>query len=127
MIRLLRRFTLLLVCAVACLAQSGTVTVTPLPDIVGASTTIQLAGSGACKFVIFIAWSTNTGTIRIGDSTTSSTKGATLPPGSGLMLPAIPQPYGAVSSGQQLYDMTKIYYWVLGGGTPDKLTILYGQ
>jgi hypothetical protein len=124
MIRLLRRFTLLLVCAVACLAQSGTVTVTPLPDVVGASTTTQLASSGSCKFVIIIAWPTNTGTVRVGDSTTTSSKGATLPPGSGLMLPALPSFLGQVSSGQQSYDMTKIYFWI---ATSDKISVLYGN
>lgn len=110
----MRRILSILALAVALCAQTQIVTVT---DIAGDSATHQVSASGVVRWVQFVAPSTNSGTVRVGDSNVTSTRGTPLAAGGGMMYPVLP-------SQQPGYALSQIYYFVATG---DKLSISWAK
>jgi hypothetical protein len=99
------------------------VTPTGNSDITGNSATHAVASSGQARWVQFIAPSTNTSTVRIGGSNTSSTVGVPMAPGSSLFYPPIPVDLGQPVPSNNYYDLSSIYYYAV---TNDKINISWG-
>lgn len=97
--------------------QSGVVAPTSYPEITGDAATHQLATSGTCRTVQIIAPSGNGAVVRIGDSTTSSSKGLPVAAGAGLFLPPLDSDQRE-SIQQHLYNLSALYYYAASG---DKL------
>ncbi len=109
--------------ATALLMAQGTLKVTTLADITGNSTTVQLQTSGSARWVLFVAPSTNSAVIRIGDSATGATRGAPVAAGGGLLFPPVAAD-SRESATQHLYNLANIYYYVT---TSDKVSIQWGN
>jgi hypothetical protein len=105
-----RRFLLLQLLVVALLCATTTTT-----DITPNGTATPIASSGTARWVQIIADPNNSAAIRVGDFRASSTAGARLAPGGGLMLP----PQG------QNYTLAYIYVW--GAAGTDKVSVLWGD
>jgi hypothetical protein len=102
---------LLIAFAVVGGAQATFITVT---DITGDSATHPLATSGNARWVQIIAGSGNGSVVRVGDSSTSATRGLPLAPGGGLFLPVLP--------GGLNYKLSAIYYYAVSG---DSLSVMW--
>lgn len=109
-----RLFLLFAVCALA-LAQS-TLIIFPLNDITGAGTTVALSTSGTARFCQLNPLSTNAAVIRLGDSTTSVSRGVALAPGSGQFIPPSP----GQNSAAPLFQLSMVYVYIATG---DKLSV----
>lgn len=105
----------------ALLCAQGTVRITTLADVTGASTTVQVISTGSARWVLFIAPSTNSAAIRIGDSNTGASRGAVMAAGGGLFYPPIPP---ESPSTLHLYNLANIYHYVTTG---DKVSISWGN
>lgn len=82
-----------------------------LADIAGAGTTVQLATTNAtARWIDFVV--TGTGTVRVGDSTTTSTKGIPISAGSAYTTPAMYEVNGAPP-----YSLAAFYAYVPAGAT----------
>lgn len=103
-----RTLTLLLLLGTLLLAV-GTTT-----DITGSGAAVQIASSGTARWVQIIADPGNANPIRVGDAQVSSTRGARIAAGGGLMLP----PQG------QSYGLQYIYVYAASG---DKVSVLWGD
>ncbi|HET9304862.1 MAG TPA: hypothetical protein VFO46_02435 [Candidatus Sulfotelmatobacter sp.] len=74
-----------------------------------------LATATKCKWLQIQAGLNNSGTVRYGDSSTSSTVGLQATKGAGLLF----RPIAEIS---EFYDLSQIYAWVATG---DVLDVLY--
>ena len=83
-------------------------TITPLADLVGANSAVPLASAGIARQVM-LTIATGTGSVRIGDSTVSSSKGASVPT-TGLILTFSPF-LG------ETYSLNQIYAYIPTGTT----------
>jgi hypothetical protein len=107
---MMRRFNFVLAVAlftVSTFAQSG-VPLKPFtyPDVTGASTTTQLSATGGCTAIQLLAPTTNTSTVRWGDSSTSSTRGGVIAAGAGQFIPP---------NGANYYPLSSLYVYVATG------------
>ena len=93
-----------------------TMSVYTIPEIAGDGNTHVITPSDTARLIQFIAPAGNTNVVRIGDSTTTSSKGLPLAPGSGFTLPIPPL--------QIMWGTATIYYNVQSG---DKLDIMYAR
>ena len=89
-------------------------TVTTRTEISGTSAAVPIASSGVAVWVQVIADPNNANAVRLGDSTVSTTVGARVAPGGGLMLPY---------KGDQ-YSLAQIYVYVVTG---DKVSVLWAN
>lgn len=106
-----------------CWAQGPSAKPTSLADITGDSATHQLQSSGSAKWVLIIPLAANAAKVRIGDSSTSVSRGVELAPGGGFFMP--PLPIDTRQSVQQhRYDLSTIYYYVVTG---DKISVVWGN
>ena len=112
----------LLILAVVLLACAQ-VSLTTVTDVTGDAGTHQLQATGTAKWVLVIAPTTNSATVRIGDQNTSVSRGAAVAAGAGLMLPPIP-PSSTLAAKDQVYGLSSIYYYAAVG---DKLSIVWGN
>jgi hypothetical protein len=87
-------------------------------DISGDGANHQIASSGICVSIQFIAPNTNSNVVRVGDSSISATQGAPIAPGAGLYLPKM----GTTANDR--YPLSIWYYRIAVG---DKLSILCGN
>jgi hypothetical protein len=76
-------------------------------DITGTNAAVQVATSGTARWVQFVAAAANTAPVRVGPSTVTSTSGASVAPGGGLMLPY---------KGDN-YQLPNLYVYVATGDT----------
>lgn len=97
--------------------QSGIVAPVSYPEITGDAATHQLATSGTCRAIQIIAPSGNAAVVRIGDSTTSATKGLPVAAGGGLFMPPLDSDQRE-SVQQHLYNLSAFYYYA---ASSDKL------
>lgn len=82
-----------------------------LADIVGANTTVQISATNITgRWVDFVV--TGTGTVRIGDSTTTSSRGLPVPTGSGYSTPPMND-----QAGSPAYSLASFYAYVPTGAT----------
>lgn len=75
-----------------------------------------VATSGVARWVQFVAPSTNSVAIRIGDSNTGASRGIPIAAGGGYMMP--------FTQGAPGYDLTKIYYYCTAS---DKVDISWAK
>lgn len=105
----MKKLLLTLIVAGLCFAQG--VAISTAPDITGsASTVVLLSTHRYARTIQIVAPTTNTSAIRWGDTSTTSTRGAVIPPGNGQFFPQIGLPY----------DLNTIYVYVASG---DKVSI----
>ena len=83
-------------------------------EITGTGAAVQVASSGAARWVQVIADPGNTSSVRVGDSTVNTTSGAKVAAGGGLLLP-----YQNAN-----YTLASIYVYVANG---DKVSVLWGD
>lgn len=57
------------------------------PDIVGNGSAIQLASSGSARWIMIVADANNVNPVRVGGPNVSSSVGAKLAPGYGMLMP----------------------------------------
>ena len=119
----MRKAISLLFTATALLMAQGALTVTTLSDITGNSSTVQVASSGTARWVLFVAPSTNSAVIRIGDSATGAARGAPVAAGGGLLYPPVAADTRE-STSAKLYNLANLYYYVTTG---DKVSIQWGR
>jgi hypothetical protein len=82
-----------------------------LTDIVGAGTTVQISSTNVtARWIDFVV--TGSGTVRIGDSLTTATRGLPVPTGSGYTTPAMIEIGGAPP-----YSLAGFYAYVPAGAT----------
>lgn len=89
----------------------------PLSDITGSGATVHLSASGTARFCQLIALPANASAIRVGDSTTTISRGAAIAPGGGQFIPPSPGP-----SGQQapVFQLSGTYVYIANS---DVLTV----
>lgn len=92
------------------IAQSGIVAPISYPEITGDASAHQIATTGSCRTVQIIAPSGNAAVVRIGDSTTTSSKGLPVAAGAGLFLPPLDSDQRE-SVQQHFYNLSAIYYY----------------
>lgn len=101
-----------------CIAVIGQVAKpTSYVEVTGDAATHQLAASGTCRIIQFIMPAGNGAVVRLGDSTTSISKGLPLAAGSGYTLQPLPSD-ARVGVDQRYYDLSTWYYYAATG---DKL------
>lgn len=91
---------------------------TSYAEITGDSSPHQLASTGTCRSIQFIMPTANTAAVRIGDSTTSSTKGVPIAAGAGLFLPPLTLDTRG-GADQRYYDLSALYYYAVTGDKVD--------
>src|SRR6476620_11680954 len=69
-------------------AAQGSISVRTLADITGDGSTHALSTFGTARWVQIIAPSGNSAAVRIGDSNASSSRGAPIAAGGGILMPA---------------------------------------
>lgn len=106
---------LVLCCLGAGLAQ--TAKPTSYAEITGDAATHTFAASGVCKAIQIILPAGNSAVVRVGDSTTSVSKGLPLAAGSGLWL--APLTSGKGGQEQQYYSLADLYYYAATGDKVD--------
>ena len=121
--KVIRWSSLALIFAATLVGQQGQIGITTLATITGDAATHQLQTSGSARWVQFITASGNAAAMRIGSSNTSSTRGLPIAAGGGFMLPPIPKD-STESGGSQLYDLSKIYYYL---ATSDTVSVAWGN
>lgn len=96
--------------------------VVPIADISGTGTAVQVSSTqgAVALWVQFVAPSTNSSVVRVGDVTVSGTTGVPVAPGGGYFLPAINYTSGPPTK----YDLSTLYVIVQSG---DKLSVEYGK
>jgi hypothetical protein len=102
--------------AVCFLLSAQTRVNSPNDDIAGDGTPHAI-GTGAAKWIQIVAPSTNVSAVRWGDSSISNTRGGTIAPGGGQMLPFRPMT-------SDRYDLSQVYYRVAVG---DKVSITWAN
>ena len=110
---------LFLLCSLA-LGQTVTATIISAADITGNGASHVLQASVSARWVQIINVTGNSAVVRIGDSSVSSTRGAAIAVGGGLMLPPIP----STSSTAMYYNLGTIYYYAANG---DKISLIWGK
>lgn len=93
--------------------QAQNVPIASLEDIACDGSAHAINSSSGSRWLQIIALSTNTGTIRIGDSNVSATRGAPVAPGGGLFL----------SLGNGI-AINSVYYYCTAS---DKLSVIWGN
>jgi hypothetical protein len=94
------------------------ITITTSADLTGNAGTQQVSASATtCRFVQFVALSTNTAVIRAGDSNVSSTRGVPLAAGGAWNTPAS-------SNVNFVYALNSFYFYAASG---DKLSVTCGN
>lgn len=104
-------------------AQTGVAVISCAADITGDAAAHQLVASGSARWIQFIAPAANGAVVRIGDSTTSVSRGLPVAAGGGLMLPALPVET-RLSLQDHFYSLAGIYYYA---GSGDKLSYCYAK
>lgn len=115
---------LLLLLPVVSSTQSNSTIVAPttLADITGTGAPVQVQSSGTARWVLFIALSTNAASVRVGDSNVSTSRGAPVAAGGGLLYPTITTQVG--DQKQPLYNLSAIYVYIANG---DKVAIQWAN
>lgn len=106
-----------LICRIPKAQAQAPFTIVTFTDITGTGANVQLASSGTCKWIQFIAPTANTNNTRVGDINISTTRGAYMAPGSGFAF--LPSPSGA-----GVYSLSTVYTLVQAG---DKLSVTCGN
>lgn len=109
----MRLAVLLLLLAFGLWAQ--TLIVSPA-EITGDSTAHAVSTAGVARWIQFVAPSTNSFAVRVGDSNTGSARGIPIAAGGGYMMPYLQSAPG--------YDLTKIYYYA---STGDKVNVSWAK
>ena len=109
-----RLLLLLALCALA-FGQS-TLIIYPLSDITGTGATVALSNSGTARFCQLNPLSTNSAVIRLGDATTSISRGVALAAGSGMFIPPSP----GQNSAAPIFQLNAVYVYIANG---DKLSV----
>ncbi len=104
----MKRILLLLISLGLLFAQVPVVTIA---DIAGDGANHAIAAAGTAMWITFVAPTTNTNVVRVGDSNISATQGTPVAPGAGLHYPP-----------PLSYPLSQTYYRIASG---DKLTIVY--
>lgn len=114
----MKLFLLVLCCLGVAFAQ--TAKPTAYPEATGDAATHQFATSGSCRAIQIIVPVGNSAVIRLGDSTTSVSKGIPMAAGSGLFL--APLTTNAKQGNDQVYySLSDLYYYAATG---DKVNFL---
>jgi hypothetical protein len=99
-------------------AQTTSVGIGTLADITGNGATHQVSATvQGARWIKFSCLTGNSAPIRIGDSNTSSSRGAACAAGSVMEFPPLHAP-------PYSYDLSKVYYYAANS---DKLTVTYGK
>lgn len=99
------------------LAATAGITPTSMADIAGDGAAHAIAASGSARMIIFACPSTNTSSVRIGDSTITTSIGLPCAPGGSVTLPAM-TPKASVED--TTYPLSSWFYLIQSG---DKLSI----
>lgn len=102
---------------------TGAIALTTLADVTGDGSAHAVSSAIPVRWVLFVSSSTNASEIRVGDSSITSSRGAIILAGGGLLLPPMPQA-PKMDTKDQYYDLSKIYYLAQTG---DKLSIMWGK
>jgi len=115
----------LLICTVPPMpAQStGAIALSSVADLTGDGSTHAVAASGTARWVVVLAATSNTANVRVGDSTVSSTRGASILPGGSFMFPAMPSA-PKMNTADQYYSLSGVYYYAAVG---DKVSVVWGK
>ena len=100
-------------CALA-FGQS-TLHVFSLTDITGTGATVALATTGTARFCQLVALPTNSSGIRLGDSTTTASRGSYIAPGGGQFIPPSP----GVNNASSVFQLNAVFVYIANS---DKLT-----
>ena len=115
---------LLLLLPVIGAAQANKTIVAPttLADITGTGAAVQVQSSGTARWVLFVAPTTNSAVVRVGDSSVSTTRGAPMAAGGSVFYPPITTQVG--DQKQPLYNLSAIYVYIANG---DKVSIQWSN
>lgn len=104
----MRKLLLLFALCALAFGQAGLV-IFPLGDITGTGATVHLSASGTARYCQLTALPTNAAGIRLGDATTTVSRGAAIAPGGGQFIPPSPGP-----SGQQapVFQLNATYVYI---------------
>lgn len=87
-----------------------------IADVTPGGSAVALKSSRTpCNWVQVVCPTSNATSMRVGDINTSATSGIAIPPGGGMMFPAI--------SDTQYLDLALVYIY---GTTTDKVSVVYG-
>lgn len=111
----MRKLILLLFLAALAFGQS-TLIIYPLSDITGTGATVALSTSGTARFCQLNPLAANAAVIRLGDATTSISRGAAIAAGSGMFIPPSP----GVNSAAPIFQLNAVYVYIANG---DKLSV----
>jgi hypothetical protein len=111
----MRKLILALMFSALALAQS-TLILFPLSDITGSGATVALSTSGTARFCQLIALPTNAAAIRLGDASTTISRGAAIAPGGGQFIPPSP----GQNSAAPVFQLNAVFVYIANG---DKLTV----
>ncbi len=111
-------------------AQGGTVLIVTPADLIGDAAAHQLFPlGGTARWVSVIACgstnctATNAAPIRLGDSSTSATRGQPIAPGGSFFLPSMAaDPREGVP--EQLWNLSSLYYYAASG---DKISVAWSK
>lgn len=117
-------FRLAIVSALLCIPAIPQILTSPIrtiADITGDAAAHQLSATSVrARWVLIVTLSTNSAVVRVGDASTSASRGAAVAAGGGLMFPSI----AGTLQQPVLYDLSTIYYYAANN---DKITVVYAQ
>jgi hypothetical protein len=108
------RYTAWRLAVLLCLLAGFATALGTRTEITGTAAAVQIASSGVARWVQFVADPGNAAAVRVGDSTVTSTSGARVAAGGGLLLP-----YQGAN-----YTLASIYVYIASG---DKVSVLWGD
>lgn len=103
--------------------QGGKAIVVSSTDITGDGAAHKIQASGFARWIQINCSASNASLVRVGDVNVSSSRGAPLVAGGGVMLPPIPSA-PQMAAPDQYYNMGEIYYFAATG---DKISIIWGK
>ena len=112
----MRRLLLLLVLGVVAFGQPSNLVIYPLSDITGSGATVALSTSGTARFCQLNPLAANGAVVRLGDATTSISRGVALAAGSGMFIPPSP----GVNSSAPVFQLNAVFVYIANG---DKLSV----
>lgn len=116
-----RLFLLLLLLCNPAIPQVSTPSIRTIADITGDAAAHQLSTTAiSARWVLIVTLAANSAVVRVGDVSTSTSRGAAVAAGGGLFFP----PIAGTRQQPVLYDLSTIYYYA---GSGDKITVVYAQ
>ncbi len=93
------------------------IVITTLADLTGNGATQQVAATGVCRWVQFVALPSNAAAVRVGDSNTTVSRGVPIAAGGGYV-PPVP------TNTNYVYTLATLYFYAASG---DKVSVSCGN